>query len=75
MILKKMHKLNHQILEHFQNKKNIFTKEEFKTIKEQIDYGRTFSIMNNEIMKFDEIFSYYRNFLISQMDKKKTQSN
>lgn len=49
----------------------MFTKDEFKAIKEQIDYGRTFSLMNNEVMKFDEIYSYYRNFLITSMDKRK----
>ena len=72
MLLKKMHKINHDVLELFQNKMGLFTKDEFKLIKEQIDYGRTFSLMNNEIMKFDEIFSFYRNFIITSIDKKRT---
>lgn len=72
MILKKMHRINHEILELFQNKKQVFNSEEFKIIKDQIDYGRTFSLMNNEIMKFDEIFSMYRNFLITTVEKKKS---
>jgi len=63
LTLKKIQKFSADATHTLQNKQGVFTKEEFTSLKGELDYTRIFTIISNEVSSFEDTTSTYKSYI------------
>ena len=70
LTLKKLHKYSQELIHVLQNKQGGLTNQEFRLLKAHHDYGKVFSILDSEVSGFEDVFTIYKNYVQTLLDKK-----
>lgn len=72
LTLKKLNKYSKDVEKIVHNQLESFSPQAFKFLKAQFDYKRISSILTNEVAKFNEALSIYKNYIQTVADSTKT---
>jgi len=70
LTLKKLNKYCQELIHVLQNKQGGLTSQEFRLLKSHHDYGKVFSILDSEVSGFEDVFTIYKNYVQTLLDKK-----